>query len=207
MDKPKHSILCSSFNESKFMKCRILEIIAAHLAIFWWCVPSDHTMSIIHQWLFLEMLCFLLVLYYYCNHTNILCSHTCLKKLNEIIQVEINKIADWLNSNKLSINTAKTKFILFRTKNRKPNYTINISINNISIHPTIVYILQMLHSDWLLSRCLFCDRPRFAKKQRKTIWLLQETRVLLRFLKNILDINNSGHRVYTKTITQLGLLV
>ena len=67
-------------------------------------------------------------------------------------------------------------------------------------------LLQMLHSDWLLSGCLFRDRPRFAKKQRKTIWLLQKTRVLLR-LKNFLDINNSGHRVYTKTIRQLGLVV
>ena len=30
----------------------------------------------------------------FANDTNILYSHTCLKKLNEIIQVEINKIAD-----------------------------------------------------------------------------------------------------------------
>ena len=65
----------------------------------------------------------------FADDTNILYSHTCLKKLNEIIQVEINKITDWLNANKLSINTEKTKFILFRTKNKKPKYTINISIN------------------------------------------------------------------------------
>ena len=31
-------------------------------------------------------------------------SHTCLKKLNEIIQEEINKITNWLNTNILSIN-------------------------------------------------------------------------------------------------------
>ena len=30
----------------------------------------------------------------FANDTNILYSHTCLKKSNEIIQVEINKIAD-----------------------------------------------------------------------------------------------------------------
>ena len=50
--------------------------------------------------------------------------------MNEIIQVEINKIADW---RKLSINTEKNKFILFRTKNKKPKYTINILINNNNI--------------------------------------------------------------------------
>jgi hypothetical protein len=46
--------------------------------------------------------------------TNVFYSHTCLKTLNEVMQIEINKISDWLNINKLSINTAaKTKFMLF----------------------------------------------------------------------------------------------
>ena len=42
-------------------------------------------------------------------------------------------MTDWLNANMLSINTEKTKFILFRTKNKKPKDTINISINNNNI--------------------------------------------------------------------------
>ena len=48
------------------------------------------------------------------DDTNILFIHTCLKKVNEIIQIEMNKITDWLNANKLFINAGKTKFILFR---------------------------------------------------------------------------------------------
>ena len=43
----------------------------------------------------------------FADDTNILFSHTCLKKLNEIIQIEMNKITDWLNANKLSINAGK----------------------------------------------------------------------------------------------------
>ena len=51
----------------------------------------------------------------FADDTNVLYSDVCLKTLNETIQVEMNKITDWLNvSNKLSINTAKTKLILFR---------------------------------------------------------------------------------------------
>ena len=69
----------------------------------------------------------------FADDTNILYSHTCLKKLNEIIQNEMNEITDWLNANKLSINTEKTKFILFRSKNKKVNSSINISINNNNI--------------------------------------------------------------------------
>jgi hypothetical protein len=43
----------------------------------------------------------------FADDTSILHSRTCLKTLNEIIQTEINKITDWLNVNKLSINTKK----------------------------------------------------------------------------------------------------
>ena len=70
------------------------------------------------------------------DDTNILYSHTCLKKLNEIIQTEMNYITDWLNVNKLSINTEKTKFILFRPKNKKPEDNIDISIDNNKIKQT-----------------------------------------------------------------------
>jgi hypothetical protein len=44
------------------------------------------------------------------------------------------------------------------------------------------------------------------KAKENNIWLLQKTRVLLRFLSNFLDLNNSGHRVYTKQLDNSALL-
>ena len=41
----------------------------------------------------------------YADDTNIFYSHSCLKTLNETLQTEVDKIAEWLNTNKLSINT------------------------------------------------------------------------------------------------------
>jgi hypothetical protein len=49
----------------------------------------------------------------FADNTNIFYSHSGLKTLNETLQTEVDKIAEWLNTNKLSINTSKTKFILF----------------------------------------------------------------------------------------------
>jgi hypothetical protein len=46
------------------------------------------------------------------------------------MQTEINKISDWLNTNILSLNIAKTKFMLFRSSKRKQRHNITISINN-----------------------------------------------------------------------------
>ena len=60
-------------------------------------------------------------------------SHPCLKTLNEIIETEIDKITDWLNVNKLSINTKKPKFVLFKSSNKRTNHFIKLSMNNDNI--------------------------------------------------------------------------
>ena len=52
----------------------------------------------------------------FADDTNIHYNHTCLKKMNEFTQVKINKIADWLNANKLSINTEKKKLVNIQKK-------------------------------------------------------------------------------------------
>lgn len=48
----------------------------------------------------------------------------------------MNKITDWLNANKLSVNTTKRKLVLFKTKNQKSK-EIKISINNDNIEQVI----------------------------------------------------------------------
>ena len=57
-------------------------------------------------------------------------SNSCPKKLNQIVQEELNKITVWLNTNILSINNTKTKFILFRSSKKKKINNISITINN-----------------------------------------------------------------------------
>jgi hypothetical protein len=70
----------------------------------------------------------------FADDTTIFYSHACLKTLNQTIQEEINKIAVWLNINKLSINTEKTKFIVFRSSRRKKQeHNITICLNDKNI--------------------------------------------------------------------------
>ena len=57
----------------------------------------------------------------YCNLSN---------NANEnYLNSELNKISEWLASNKLSLNTRKTKFMVFHTVQRKIQYPI-LTINN-----------------------------------------------------------------------------
>jgi hypothetical protein len=60
----------------------------------------------------------------FADDTNIFYSNSCLKSLNGILQTEINKVTEWLNVNKLSLNIQMRKFILFRSSNKKPKHEI-----------------------------------------------------------------------------------
>ena len=46
------------------------------------------------------------------------------------MQTEFNKVSEWLNVNKLSLNIKKNKFILFGSSNKKPKHDIKLSIND-----------------------------------------------------------------------------
>jgi retron-type reverse transcriptase len=50
----------------------------------------------------------------YADDTNAFYSNSCLTSLTNTMQEEMNKIMNWLNANKLSINAFKTKLILFK---------------------------------------------------------------------------------------------
>ena len=96
---------------------------------------------------------YLISIILFADDTNILYNElACLKTLNETIQVEINKITD-----KLSINTAKTKLILFRSKNKKPKCDLKISIKSETIKQVKIGT-QCVHVACPLSSALF--RPR-----------------------------------------------
>ena len=45
---------------------------------------------------------------------------------------ELTKITDWLQSNKLSLNVKKTKFMVFHTPQKKVNYPI-LELNNVNV--------------------------------------------------------------------------
>jgi hypothetical protein len=55
----------------------------------------------------------------YADDTNAFHSDKCLKSLTHVMQEEINEVIKWLNVNKLSINTTKTKYT--RSYYRKEN--------------------------------------------------------------------------------------
>ena len=66
----------------------------------------------------------------YADDTNAFHSDKCLKSLTHFMQEEMNEVIKWLNVNKLSINTTKTKYIIFKSRNKKCDIEIDIKLND-----------------------------------------------------------------------------
>jgi hypothetical protein len=64
------------------------------------------------------------------DDTNLFISNKDPIQLTNILNIEIRKLSDWFKSNKLSLNLEKTKFIVFKPRQKKYNYTFQIIINN-----------------------------------------------------------------------------
>ena len=66
----------------------------------------------------------------YADDTNAFHSDKCLKSLTHVMQEEMNEVIKWVNMNKLSINTTKTKYIIFKSRNKKCDIEIDIKLND-----------------------------------------------------------------------------
>jgi hypothetical protein len=75
--------------------------------------------------------------------------------LNNLIQrtnTEINKIALWFRSNKMATNTSKTKYIIFRARNKPVNMeNLNVFYDandqNEQANPNLVTTLERIHTN------------------------------------------------------------
>ena len=66
--------------------------------------------------------------------------------LEEIVNYELGNITNWLNFNKLSLNTTKTKSIMFHTKQRHMD-AVSFTINNENIEQVSSFSSLGIHLD------------------------------------------------------------
>jgi hypothetical protein len=77
------------------------------------------------------------------------------KKLDELtsyVNCELKKIANWFRSNKMAVNTSKTKFIVFRTRGKRIDpRDCNLLFNTNEIgkieDPNLIYEIKRIHND------------------------------------------------------------
>ena len=69
----------------------------------------------------------------FADDTTLIFSNTSILELKNNIQFNINKLYDWLNVNKLSLNISKTNVLLFNIRNKNRNINMDLNINNIKV--------------------------------------------------------------------------
>ena len=65
-----------------------------------------------------------------CYITNLLYSNKDLKDLETVVNENLVKVGDWLEANKLTLNTGKSNFVIFHPYQHKPDCTIQLKIYN-----------------------------------------------------------------------------
>jgi hypothetical protein len=88
------------------------------------------------------------IVLHFADDTNLITSNKSLKKLRKSMNKDIKSLFEWLCSNRLSLNVAKTEFLLFRP-NRKKNCTITLCLNKTKIRESkkIKYLGVLLDSN------------------------------------------------------------
>ena len=62
----------------------------------------------------------------FANDTNLFFSQKKLKELFHIVNLELNKVFEWFNANKLSLNKDKTKYTFFHKAREKDNIPLKL---------------------------------------------------------------------------------
>ena len=74
--------------------------------------------------------------YLFADDTNLLYTHPNLKVLSERINADLSNLNIWLNANKISLNSSKTEYLLFRHSRKSLNYNFTLTVDCHVIKPS-----------------------------------------------------------------------
>ena len=66
------------------------------------------------------------MVHHFADDTNILLFDSSLKSLQKKINIDLKLLCHWLNANKISLNTKKTEYILFKHKQKTINFNLKL---------------------------------------------------------------------------------
>ena len=76
------------------------------------------------------------VVHHFADDTYLLFVNKSMKKINQYINHDLKHLCQWLRSNKLSLNAAKTEIVIFRQKRIKITKNLNFRLSWQKIKPT-----------------------------------------------------------------------
>ena len=74
--------------------------------------------------------------HHFADDTNLLCLSHCIKKLNKLVDADLQHLVNWLNANKISLNVKKTEMVIFKSKQKKFEGDLKINFCRKRLYPT-----------------------------------------------------------------------
>ena len=114
----------------------------------------------------------LLKTFLFADDTSLFYSHKDPNQLIRVMNCELSKISEWLKVNKLSLNVAKTNYILFRPRQKPITVSDTITLDNIAVQQVEVTKFLGVLLDQHLSWKYHINHD--AKKVSKTIGIISK---------------------------------
>ena len=64
----------------------------------------------------------------FAGNTNLLCTRSCFKKLNELVNADLNQLVSWINAKKCHSILKKTEMVIFKSKQNKFDGDLKIKL-------------------------------------------------------------------------------
>ena len=124
-------------------------------------------------------------IYHFADDTNLLFSCKSLKELRKTMNNDLKLLYDWLCANRLSLNTGKTEFIVFRPPRSSLSERITLSLNHTKLfESTKIKYLGLLLDNKLNWKIHVCEH---SKKLNRSIGLISKIKPFctLRVLRSL----------------------
>ena len=112
----------------------------------------------------------------FADDTNLFLDNTNILNLETNLNVELDKVSQWLFANKLSLNIEKTSFVVFHSPQRRIAHKLNLNISNMSVKsdnqvkylglifdsnlnwkPYLHLVFTVTSSDWKVKKARFYE--------------------------------------------------
>ena len=100
-------------------------------------VPQGSVLSPLFFLIYISDLCQISNIYdlvLFADDTNLFFSHFDFPTLMNLINSKILKLSDWFKANKLSLNIQKPNYIIFKPRQRRNEFTLNIEMNGFKMN-------------------------------------------------------------------------
>ena len=74
--------------------------------------------------------------HHFADKTNLLIINKSLKRLSNLLNIELKNLTNWLNAIKISLNVSKTELIIFKPKRKPLDFNMKIKLNGKRLYPT-----------------------------------------------------------------------